>query len=157
MKDEKALRKAVKEMSAAAGSEGAMLKRADMNYSLEINPYPPTMVKFKNELQLVLKVIKVNPIKGAKAWNYDCALKDAPYSGKTFNTGIQAKVGDKILVSFVDVSGYTDPETKKRWIRMWSPHVLEKTSKPMDSITKAWKMVADTTGRFEDKKLPKGF
>ena len=154
-KTEVQLRTAVKKCSEAPGSEGAMLKLATMGYPLKIHPNPPPMIKYKRESQLVAKVIKVDPVKGAKAWGYDCALKDAPYLGKTYNTSIQAEVGDHIIVSFVDISEYKDPKTGKIWFNFWAPHVIGKTDKPLSDKNDAHEIVLKTTGRIQERSIPK--
>ena len=153
--NEKDLIEAVKKTSKPINAEGSMLKLATAPYPLTIHPYPPTMIKFKKEHQLIAKVIKVHQVKGANAFVYDCALKDAPYAGRTYNTSIKAEVGDHIKVSFVDISGYIDPKTGKEWVNWWAPHVIEKTNKPLDSIKKAMKFVRMTTGRIQDRRVPK--
>jgi hypothetical protein len=166
-----------KTLSKASGSEGAMFKKADMNYPLKLNPSPPTMVKFKVERQLIGKVIAVHPVERAKAWNYDCALKDAPYAGRTYNTSIKANVGDFIKVSFVDISTYNtsikanvgdfikvsfvdiseyiDSKTQQHWFNWWAPHVIEKVPGPASSSATAHKFVLETTGRIAPRTLPK--
>jgi len=154
-KTEDCLRKAVKKMSNVPGSEGAMLKLATAPYHLTVHPSKPSMIKFKKEYQLVAKVIGKDPVEGAKAWVYDTALKDAPYLGKTYNTSIAADIGDHIIVSFVDISEYHDPETGKVWFNVWAPHVIGKTDKPLSTAAQAHKLVLQTTGRIQEKRVPK--
>lgn len=154
VKNEADLKSAVEKMSAIHGSEGAMLKLASAPYMLTIHPKPPSMIKFKSELQLVAKVLSKEPVVGAKAWVYNTALKDAPYAGKTYNTSVSAEVGDKLLISFVDISQYQDEKSGKTWFNMWAPHVLEKTNKPLTTAKEAMRMVAKTTGRIQKRKLP---
>jgi len=147
-------RSAVKKSADVPGSEGAMIKLASAPYMLRIHPKPPSMIKFKSELQLVAKVISSEPVEGADAWVYNMSLKDSPYVGKTYNTSVKADVGDKLLISFVDISQYKDQESGKVWFNMWAPHVIEKTSKPLTTAREAMGMVAKTTGRIQDRKLP---
>lgn len=152
------VRKAIEKVSAEEGSEGAYLKKADFIYELDGKTL--NNIKYKLELSLDAVVLKKNKVaKTEKTFYYHCGLKSdskTVYCGKTFNTNIDAKEGDIIKVVFVDVSGYTDPTTKKRWVNWWSPRVimLRADKKVPDSVDTAWKMVKQTTGRFEDKKMP---
>jgi len=76
VKDEKSLRKYVERCSNAEGSEGAMLKLATAPYPLTIHPYPPTMIKFKKEYQVIARVVGVHKVKGAEAYVYDVAVDE---------------------------------------------------------------------------------
>ena len=151
-------RKAIEKQSKGEGSEGAYLKKADFKYELDGETL--NNIKFKNEISLDAIVLKKNKVaKTEKTFYYHCGLKsdfDLVYCGKTFNTNIDAKVGDILKVIFVDISGYTDPTTKKRWCNWWAPRVsmLREDKKAPDSIDTAWKMVKATTGRFEEKPMP---
>ena len=155
-KTEKEVRHYINKYSQQEGSEGAMLKLKDFKY--ELDGHTNENIKYKKELSLDAQVIKVNKVKGTeKTFYYHCALKGAKglhYCGKTFNTNIKANVGDIITVAFVDISGYTDND--KKWVNWWSPHVimLREDKTTPDSIDTAWRMVKETTGRFEDKKEP---
>ena len=152
------VRKAIAKVSKEKGSEGAYLKKADFKYHL--TGRTNENIKYKVEISLDAVVLKKNKVaKTEKTFYYHCGLKSdsaVVYCGKTFNTNIDAKVGDIIKVIFVDISGYTDPTTKKRWCNWWAPRVsMSRTDKKVpDSIDTAWKMVKQTTGRFEDKKMP---
>ena len=158
-KSEDQLRKAIEKFSKVEGSEGAFLKLADFKY--ELDRKTNKNIKFKVERSLDAKVIKANKVKGStNTYYYHCALrgpKGLHYCGKTFNTNIKANVGDIIKVIFVDISGYTDPETGKRWVNWWAPRVsmLRTDKKVPDHIDTAWRMVEETTGRFEEKPEPK--
>ena len=77
--NEKDLIEAVKWASKQPGSEGAMLKLASAPYPLTIHPEPPTMIKFKNEYQIIVRVINRTKVKGADAWVYDCAVDEVQY------------------------------------------------------------------------------
>ena len=152
------VRKAIEKVSKEEGSEGAYLKKADFKYHL--TGRTNENIKYKVEISLDAIVLKKNKVaKTEKTFYYHCGLKsdsEMVYCGKTFNTNIDAKVEDIIKVIFVDISGYTDPTTKKRWCNWWSPRVsmLRTDKKVPDSIDTAWKMVKATTGRFEEKKIP---
>ena len=152
------VRKAIAKVSKEEGSEGAYLKKAGFKYHL--TGRTNENIKFKNEISLDAVVLKKNKVaKTERTFYYHCGLKsdsETVYCGKTFNTNIDAKVGDIIKVIFVDISGYTDPTTKKRFVNWWSPRVsmLRTDKKIPDSIATAWKMVKATTGRFEEKKIP---
>jgi len=152
------VRSAIQEASNRSGSEGAMLKLADFPYNL--TGRTNQNIKYKNELSLDAIVLRKNKVaKTEKTFYYHCGLK-APkgyaYCGKTFNTSIVADVGDIIKVVFVDISGYTDPDSKQRWVNWWAPRVimLREDKKEPDSIDIGWRMVKQTTGRFEEKKMP---
>lgn len=151
------LRKAIKKASAREGSEGAMLKLADFKYNL--TGRTTENMKFKKELSLDAVVLKRNRVaKTEKTFFYHCGLADGKgitYCGKTFNTNIDAKPGDILKVVFVDVSGYTT-KAGKRWVNWWAPRPIELRTdkKGPDTIETAWRMVKQTTGRFEEKELP---
>lgn len=155
---ESCLRKAIEKVSKLEGSEGAYLKKADFRYIL--TGKTTENIKFKNELSLDALVLKKNRVaKTEKTFYYHCGLKsdgELVYCGKTFNTNIEANEGDIIKVIFVDISGYTDPRTGKRWVNWWAPRVsmLRTDKKEPDSIETAWRMVKQTTGRFEEKPMP---
>lgn len=152
------LRATIEKYSTEEGSEGAMLKLSNFKYELDRKTLEN--MKYKTELSLDARVLKVNRVSGAgKVFNYHCGLsgpKGDHFCGKTFNTKLEAKVGGIIKVAFVDISGYTTKEGKK-WARWWSPHVimLREDKKTPDSIETAWRMVKQTTGRFQDKEEPK--
>jgi len=76
VKNEKSLRKYVEHCSNKEGSEGAMLKLATAPYPLTIHPYPPTMIKFKKEYQVIARVVGVHRVKGADAYVYDVAVDE---------------------------------------------------------------------------------
>ena len=152
------LSSAIKKRSELHGSEGAFLKLASFKYLL--TGHTRENVKFKKELSLDAIILRKNKVKDApKTFYYHCGLKDKEgftYVGKTFNTNIDASPGDILKVAFVDISGYTDPKTKRRWANWWAPRpiMLRKDKKVPDTIDTAWRMVEQTTGRFEDKKMP---
>lgn len=155
-KDEMSLIKELKRLSAKEGSEGAMFKKADMPYELKVHPSPVPMIKYKSERFLIAKVIAKHLVKGAtKTWYYDCALKDSPYSGRTYNTSIDAQVGDHVKVVFVDISEYKDISTGKTWFNWWAPRVTEVSKEALSNKLKAHELVLETTGRITEKKLPK--
>ena len=155
---EQCVREAIKKYSAQEGSEGAYLKRADFPY--ELDGKTRLNIKYKKEKSLDALVLKRNKVaRTEKTYYYHCGLKsdhDIVYCGKTFNTNIKAEPGDIIKVVFVDISGYTDPKTGKRWVNWWAPRVvmLRTDKKEPDTIDTAWRMVKETTGRFEEKPMP---
>ena len=97
-------------------------------------------------------------------YNFHVAVNDKKgklhYAGKTFNwkppEGVTPKVGDILKIFFVDVSTYTDPETKEKWFRLWSPRVagLRADRKEPDVVDTLVRMTKQTTGRFDVKKAP---
>ena len=151
------VRKAIAKVAKEEGSEGAYLKLSTFPYKL--TGRTNQNVKHKNEIDLDAVVLKKNKVKGTeKTFYYHCGLKsdsEIVYCGKTFNTNIDAPVGGIIKVVFVDVSGYTTKEGK-RWCTWWSPRpvMLRTDKKEPDTIDTAWRMVRDTTGRFEDREMP---
>jgi len=155
---EQCVREAIEKYSAEEGSEGAYLKRADFPY--ELDGKTQLNIKYKKERSLDAVVLKRKKVaKTEKTYYYICGLKSDSgivYCGKTFNTNIKAEPGDIIKVVFVDISGYTDPKTRKRWVNWWAPRVvmLRTDKKEPDTIETAWRMVKETTGRFEEKPMP---
>ena len=97
-------------------------------------------------------------------YNFHIAVKDKEgklhYAGKTFNwkppEGVTPKVGNILRMFFVEVSTYTDPETKEKWFRLWSPRVagLRTDRKEPDSVDTLVRITKQTTGRFDVKKAP---
>jgi len=159
VKTEKELGKVIDLQRRRAGSEGAMLKLADKEY--ELDESTKWMIKFKNEYALNAKVIKRYQVKDSgDTYYYACALKDSPYAGKTFNTSLKLEEGDIIRVIFADISEYHDPELNVKWFNWWAPHVSESArvsgkGSQADTAGKAHELVLKTTGRIEEKKLPK--
>ena len=151
------VRAAIEKVSKEEGSEGAYLKKSNFRYFL--TGRTTENIKYKVEISLDAVVLKKNKVaKTEKTFYYHCGLKsdsEIVYCGKTFNTNIDAKVGDILKVVFVDISGYTTKEGK-RWCTWWSPRpvMLRTDKKEPDTIDTAWKMVKATTGRFEEKKMP---
>lgn len=152
------VRKAIAKVSKEEGSEGAYLKKADFKYRL--TGRTNENIKYKVEISLDAVVLKKNKVaKTERTFYYHCGLKsdsEIVYCGKTFNTNIDAKPGQILKVVFVDISGYTDPTTKKRFVNWWAPRpiMLRTDKKQPDTIDTAWKMVHATTGRFQEKKMP---
>ncbi len=149
------IRTAVKKYSSMNGSEGAMLKLSSAPYLFSINPPRPSMIKFKNEYQLTVKVIHKQKVKNAEAWVYSCALADADYVGDTYNTSIKANIDDHIIVSFVDIIEYKTKD-HKTWFNFWAPHAIGSiTNKPLSTSADAHEIVSKTTGKIEQKELTK--
>ena len=161
-KNESGLRELIKYYSGKAGSEGAMIKNATSPYKLKIHPTDPGMIKFKRERQVTARVVGVEPVEGANAWVYVIGVDEKEtIISKTYVSSIKANVKDLIEVSFVDISKYIDPSTKKTYYNLWAPHVTKlilkadgKTTTPLKELDK---MVMETTGRVEEKKMPKKF
>ncbi len=154
VRNEDSLRRAVKSYSGKEGSEGAMLKLADSIY--ELDKKSQKQIKYKKELYLVGKVIKVHKVSGTSGtYYYDMAISGVPYVGRTYNTSVKAERGDKLKVVFVDISEYKDPKTGQTWFNWWAPRVVEKTSEKLSTKELAHKYVLQTTGRIEKKKIPK--
>lgn len=155
VKSEAAIKDAIEKISKTPGAEGAMIKRMGGKYDLDKSSRD--QIKYKKERFLIGRVKNVHPIKGAKAWNYDMAVDGTPYVGKSYNTGIQAEKGDLLKVVFVDISEYHDG--KIIWFNYWAPRILEKVPAGTKTtpVSELQKMVKETTGRIEDKKIPARF
>lgn len=74
---------------------------------------------------------------------------------KTYATGIDAEVGDKLELNITDISEYTDG--KQVWFNCWAPIVIGITNKPTTSVNELHKLVLKTTGRIEEEKFPEKF
>ena len=136
------------------GSEGVIYKLPAFIYELDGKSF--NFMKFKKERSIIAKVIAVNKVRGTeKTFYYHCAIEGDTFVGKTFNTNIAVKAGEKLEVVFVDLNQYTDPKTKKVWFNWWSPRVIAKSRKSLTTIEQAKKLVTETSGQIGVKKLPK--
>lgn len=151
------LRKAVQHYSTLPGSEGAYLKRADFPYELDGKSL--LNLKYKNTFSIDAKVVDVHEVKGANAFNYLCVIDDDVPIGRTYNTSIKVSPGAILKVEFVNLSQYTDPDSKEVWFNWWSPHVImarEDKRKP-DNLLTAKKLVEASHGTVAEKKWPKRY
>ena len=155
------LRKAVQHYSTLPGSEGAYLKRADFPYELDGKSL--LNLKYKNTFSIDAKVVDVHEVKDANAFNYLCVIEDDKGNdipiGRTYNTSIKVGEGDILKVEFVNLSQYTDPDSKKVWFNWWAPHVImarEEKKKPDNTLT-AKKLVEASHGTVAEKKWPKRY
>lgn len=145
------------EVSKAAkvdGNEGAMIKMASYIYPL--TPHTSQMIKFKNELSVNVNVVGVHNVKGTKTKNYLTSIRDGGKNipmGRSFNTNIDAGVGDKIKIVFAELSKYIDPDTKEIWYNLWSPRVIEKV-KSADSAATVESLVNKSGRDVEEKTFP---
>ena len=155
------LRKAVEHYASQPGSEGAYLKRADFPYELDGKTL--LNLKYKNTFSIDAKVVDVHEVKDANAFNYLCVIEDengidVPI-GRTYNTSIKVEEGDILKVEFVNLSQYTDPDSRKVWFNWWSPHVImarEDKKKP-DHVLTAKKLVEVSHGTVAEKAWPKRY
>ena len=159
VKNEEELKAALNVFSKEKGSEGAIINDATGKYNIDLKP-SGMFLKYKNEYVLTAKVIGIHKVKDApNTFFYYCSIKDEKgrdvFAGRTFNTNIAAKVGDNIKVIFVDISRYYDPKKKVFWYNWWSPRVKEITKDKISETKEADTLVKKTTGRFEEKALPK--
>lgn len=140
--------KAVNLMKKLKGSEGAIIKRLDGKYK----PGKETdyWIKFRVESPLLLRVIKVNPVKGSTAHNYTVGIdiknpdkfiskyimevngKPVLRLGNTFNTNIKADVGDVLEVMVEEVWRHKDKNGKIRY-SIHKPDVAKKSDRKSTS------------------------
>jgi ATP-dependent DNA ligase len=144
--------KAMNFMKKLAGSEGAMLK--DYNGNYEPGKETDDWIKFRKELELRLKVLKVNQVGGAE--NIVNYLVSVPISGEknldpsriqdgylmlgnTFNTTLKADVGSTLLVSVEEVWRHEKGDVVHYSIH--KPKVREATSDSLTTISELDQMV----------------
>ena len=151
------LHKAVTHFAGLPGSEGAYLKRADFPYELDGKTL--LNLKYKNTFSIDAKVVDVHEVKDANAFNYLCVIDDDIPIGRTYNTSIKVSPGAILKVEFVNLSQYTDPDSKKVWFNWWSPHVImaRKDKKQPDNMSTAKKLVEASHGIVTEKKWPKRY
>lgn len=109
----------------------------------------------QEEKNVIAKVIAVHQNKNEKSFYYHCAVEGNTFIGKTFNTNILAKAGEKLEIAFVSLNQYTDKQTKKLWFDYYSPRIISKTNKQITSILEVKKLVQETSGKIKVKELPK--
>ena len=149
-----AIKRLSKRFASLPWSEGVMYKLPSFVYELDGKSL--NFMKFKKERSIICKVIAVNKVAGTeKTFYYHCAIEGNTFVGKTFNTNIAVRAGEKLEVVFVDINQYTDPSTKKLFFNWWSPRVIGKSNKSITSIASAKKLVQETSGQIAEKKLPK--
>ena len=155
------LRKAVEHYSSLPSSEGAYLKRSDFRYELDGKSL--LNLKYKNTFSIDAKVVDVHEVKDANAFNYLCVIEDDKGNdvpiGRTYNTSIKVVAGAILKVEFVNLSQYTDQDSKKLWFNWWSPRVImarEDKTKP-DNTRTALKLVIASKGTVAEKKWPKRY
>ena len=137
--------KAINLMKKLPGSEGAMLKNYDGKY--HPNKKAPDWIKFRKEIELKLKVLKVNPVKGSTTtFNYTVGIpvpKDANVIedyvqdgilvlGNTFNTRIKANPGDVLLVHVEEI--WRHEKNGKIRYSIHKPNVKAKIEGPPSSL-----------------------
>jgi len=149
---------AIKWASAFPASEGAMIKSMKSTYPL--GGQTSKWIKFVKEANIDAEVVAVHSVKGSKAKNYLSILRTARGDpipvGRTYNTPIQAKIGDIIRVAFVNMNQYTDPKTGKTWFNWWRPRVIElreDKTKPDTDFT-ARRIAEETKGEKGEKPFP---
>ncbi len=152
---------AIKWASSFPGSEGAMIKSMKSQYPL--SGMTSKWIKFKVEADIDAEVLEVHQVKNSKAKNYLCIIRtgkgDPIPIGRTYNTSIDAKVGDIIRVAFGNLNEYTDPKTEKVWYNWVFPRVIEPRedkTKPDNNLT-AKNLVEETNGEKGVKPYPKRY
>lgn len=103
--NQSALASEVARVSKLPGSEGAVVKATNSDYPL--TGQSMAWAKIKNAVEIKVEVLRRVPVKGAKAWNYWVAYKDENGElqelGKTFNTKVDAKVGDILTLNVGEI------------------------------------------------------
>ena len=161
------LRREVEHYASQPGSEGAYLKRRDFKYELDGKTL--LNLKYKNTFSWDVAVRRIDKIKNANAWSYLCIIEgekgEAVPCGKTYNTSIgrtktePLRENDILKVEFVNLNKYVDPETKRVWYNMWSPHPLlwRQDKKRADDVRTAEKLVDASKGTVSEKQFPKRY
>ena len=106
----------------------------------------------QKEKNIIAKVIAVH--KRGTEFYYHCAVEGNTFIGKTFNTNILARAGEKLEIAFINLNQYTDEETKKLWFDYYSPRVISKTNKQLTSLAEVKKIVQNTGGEIKVKEFP---
>ena len=144
------LKKAIQTVAAPPESEGAMIKLWN-GFQYNLNGSTADIIKFKKYAEAHFIVLSKRLIKGAeKTFAYEIGvlvlpselkkvqakyLRELPghknqylYVGKTFNTNVEAKVGDVITVKFHNLFVHYDEDHKMR-LGIYEPRVYENRSK----------------------------
>lgn len=136
------------------GSEGAMLKLK--TYKYELDGSTKNMLKFKNEIDLDVKIVKKHAVKGSDdTFRYDCIVGEDTYVGRTFNTNITSPTGI-VRVAFVDFFEYEDTKTGKTFFSWVFPRVIEARedkTRP-DSLDTARQLSKQLGAEVRKKRLP---
>lgn len=140
------LRDAIRWAAAVPGSEGAMLKRASSTYSL--GGENDLWAKLKLQRGVRALVYRRDPVKGSPGvWTFFCAVRPSggrerykevvevggkPYVpiGKTFNSSVDADVGDVLRVNATELL-FDDKVGTVHW---FTPTVVDKTSEAPMSV-----------------------
>lgn len=141
VRDKAQLKSAIESARKAAGSDGAMLKRADATYSL--GGQTSSWAKVKTVRRVDALVIERTPVKGStKTAVLTCAVGPVANAddfdqkaivehggkkwlriGKTGNTNVEASVGDIVQVAFFELN--VDRRPGQRSITWFGPPVVE--------------------------------
>ena len=160
VRNEDDLRTAIKYFADKSGSEGAYLKRW-IKFPYELDGKTLNNLKYKTTAGIDCQIVEVHKVKDANAWNYLCAIKDGGKLvpiGKTFNTSIEAKVGEILKVEFVDINRYATKDTKRVWYSWWSPRVIMlRSKKEPDTVETAERLVKATGGELAEKEWPRRY
>jgi hypothetical protein len=106
----------------------------------------------QKEKNIIAKIIAVSKID--KEFYYHCAVEGNTFIGKTFNTNILAKTGEKLEIAFINLNQYTDKRANKLWFNFYSPRVISKTNKQITSLAEVKKLVQKTDGEIKVKEFP---
>lgn len=135
-------------------TEGVMVKSEASSY--ELDGQTRKWMKYVKEYQIKAKVIEKKKVAEAEAYNYLCVIAKNTPIGRTYNTRVNVGVGSSLLISFVNLNKYTDPDTKKVWFNWWRPRVIEKTT-GVASIEEANKLNKESRSLDEEKGYPKRY
>jgi len=137
----KKLEAALRKCASAIGSEGAMVKKVDMRYTLTGSTNEVFKLKTMAEVHGI--VWKATETKTKGVYNYDYALsftsqdrvdpktvvevKGKKYTkvGRCFNTKVKVPIGGIITVKFHTVNYYTDPRTGLHKLEFYEPAFYE--------------------------------
>ncbi len=135
-------------------TEGVMIKSEASSY--ELDGQISKWIKYVKEWQIKAKIIQKKKVEKTNAYNYLCVLGQNTPVGRTYNTRINAEIGSSLLISFVNLNKYTDPDTKKVWFNWWRPRVIE-TARGIASIEEANKLNKESRSLDEEKGYPKRY
>ena len=151
------LEKAVNWAMKLPASEGAMIKSLASFY--ELDGTTNHWWKFKKELDIDAKVVKVNKITNTNTFNYLCIIDSNIPIGLTYNTNIKANVGDIIKVFLGNLNKYIDEKKNKVWFNWVFPRVAElrEDKKTPDNKETAESIVKESGGFVAKKPWPKRY
>jgi len=168
--------KAIKKLSEAIASEGAVVKSSKHYY--ELDGLTEHWLKFKKMAEIHAIVLKSIETKTKGVFNLLLGVrvpagwkipekhlaeidgKKYVVIGKTFNVKGYKRPGTIITVSFHTLNHYIDTETGEQWIKIYEPKFIEirPTQKTPDSATEAIKIAHDkellTIKRLAISRLP---